>query len=222
MPVRTKAQQAEGNKRESVANAANSPKGNTATRRSGTSSRVPDRSIVAVRAKKPTKPPRAPVPVAKSRVQKPMKAQTFRALRAQLRNAPLAERVAIEREGVPFQVVQGLIEGIGSSSSDFRRNVLRMPKATFSKKMKEMALFSGTPGQSVVGLLELINKVEDMLLAEHGDALAGFDVEKWVGQWIQRPQPALGGMAPADLLDTPSGRESVMRVLGAIQSGAYQ
>jgi hypothetical protein len=88
--------------------------------------------------------------------------------------------------------------------------------------MKEKALFSGTPGQSVVGLLELINKVEDMLLAEQGDALTGFDVEKWVGQWIQRPQPALGGMAPADLLDTPSGRESVMRVLGAIQSGAYQ
>lgn len=148
----------------------------------------------------------------------PLRAQTFRAL---LRNAPLAERVAIEREGVPFQVVQGLIDGIGVSSVDFQRYV-RMPKATFSKKMKEKALFSGTPGQSVVGLLELINKVEDMLLAEQGDALAGFDVEKWVGQWIQRPQPALGGMAPADLLDTPSGRESVMRVLGAIQSGAYQ
>lgn len=148
----------------------------------------------------------------------PMRAQTFRAL---LRNASLAERVAIEREGVPFQVVQGLIDGIGVSSVDFQRYV-RMPKATFSKKMKEKALFSGTPGQSVVGLLELINKVEDMLLAEQGDALTGFDVEKWVGQWIQRPQPALGGMAPADLLDTPSGRESVMRVLGAIQSGAYQ
>ncbi|MCC6507420.1 MAG: DUF2384 domain-containing protein [Aquimonas sp.] len=153
-----------------------------------------------------------------SKIRTPVKVQAFRAL---LRNAPLAERVAIERDGVPFQVVQGLIAGIGVSSVDFQRYV-RMPKATFTKKMKEKALFSGTSGQSVVGLLELINKVEDMLLAEPGDALAGFDVEKWVGQWIQRPQPALGGMAPADLMDTPSGRESVMRVLGAIQSGAYQ
>jgi len=74
-----------------------------------------------------------------------------------------------------------------------------------------------------VGLMELINRVEDMLAAERDNEQArGFDVEKWVGEWIQRPQPALGGLAPADVMDTPTGRASVMRVLGAIQSGAYQ
>lgn len=89
--------------------------------------------------------------------------------------------------------------------------------------MKEKSLFAGTPGQSVVGLMELINKVEDMLAAERDNAeAADFDVGKWVGAWIERPQPALGGLAPAELMDTPTGRESVMRVLGAIQSGAYQ
>lgn len=149
----------------------------------------------------------------------PVALQPFREL---LRTAPLTDRVEIERHGVPWQVVQDLIDQIGVSSTDFQRYV-RIPKATFTKKMKDKALFAGTPGQSVVGLLELINRVEDMLAAEPDNAEAqGFDVEAWVGRWIRRPQPALGGLAPAELLDTPSGRESVMRVLGAIQSGAYQ
>lgn len=149
----------------------------------------------------------------------PVKVDSFRAL---LRTAPLSERVRIEREGVPYQVVKGLIDEIGLSSSDFQ-SFVRIPKATYTKKMKDKALFAGTTGQSVVGLMELINKVEDILAAEQDNAEArNFDVEKWVGSWIQRPQPALGGLAPAELMDTPTGRSSVMRVLGAIQSGAYQ
>lgn len=73
------------------------------------------------------------------------------------------------------------------------------------------------------GLIDLISTVEAML-ANDPDNQAGrsFDVEQWVANWIQRPQPALGGLRPAELMDTPAGRESVMRVLGAIQSGAYQ
>lgn len=148
--------------------------------------------------------------------------RTFPRYRAVLRNAPLTQRVEIERNGVPCQVVQGLIEAVGISNSDFQRYV-RIPKATFVKKMKDKAPFAGTAGQSVLGLMELINKVETMLAAEHDHAEArDFDVEKWVGRWIQRPQPALGGLTPAELMDTPSGRDSVMKVLGAIQSGAYQ
>jgi len=49
-----------------------------------------------------------------------------------------------------------------------------------------------------------------------------FDATKWLGQWIERPQPALGGRKPADLLDTPTGVELVARLLGSIESGAYQ
>ncbi|MDZ4348063.1 MAG: antitoxin Xre/MbcA/ParS toxin-binding domain-containing protein [Xanthomonadaceae bacterium] len=154
-----------------------------------------------------------------SRTTLPVKLQSFRVM---LRTAPLTQRVEIERHGVPYQVVQGLIDEIGISNSDFQRYV-RIPKATFVKKMKDKALFAGTTGQSVLGLMELINKVEAMLAVEHDNPEARhFDVEKWVGSWIQRPQPALGGLTPAELMDTPSGRESVMKVLGAIQSGAYQ
>lgn len=161
----------------------------------------------------------APSKVSAVKTKLPVQVDAFRSL---LRTAALVERVRIEREGVPYQVVKALIEEIGLSSTDFQAFV-GMPKATFNKKMKDRALFAGTTGQSVVGLLELINKVEDMLAAEKDNPAArNFDVAEWVGDWIQRPQPALGGLAPAELMDTPTGRASVMRVLGAIQSGAYQ
>ncbi|WP_205904340.1 hypothetical protein, partial [Pseudomonas viridiflava] len=92
--------------------------------------------------------------------------------------------VQIEREGVPYQVVKGLIDEIFDSSTEFQTFV-RIPKATFTKKMRDKSLSAGTTGQSVVGLMELINRAEDMLAAERDNEQArGFDVEKWVGEWI--------------------------------------
>ncbi|CAN7327393.1 DUF2384 domain-containing protein [Pseudoxanthomonas sp. LjRoot143] len=149
----------------------------------------------------------------------PVKAAGFRNY---LRRATLAERIKLEREGVPSEVVSDLITVIGVSTNNFQRYA-GIPKATFTLRMRDKLLFSGTQGQSVVGILDLINQVEDMLAADPDNPDAkNFDVERWVGEWIERPQPALGGLAPAEVMDTPTGRASVMRVLGAIQSGAYQ
>lgn len=145
--------------------------------------------------------------------------QTARRYRYDLRSADLYRRVEIERDGVPHDVVKALIEDLGASATEFQKMV-GMPKATYIKKIAHKELFSGVSGQSVVGILDLINLVEDMLDPAQPD-VAGFDVEAWVGRWIRTPQPALGGAQPAALLDTPSGRQSVMRVLGALQSGAY-
>lgn len=50
----------------------------------------------------------------------------------------------------------------------------------------------------------------------------GFDFDHWLEEWLKRPQPALGGSRPTDLLTTPDGIESVRRVLGASISSAYQ
>ena len=59
--------------------------------------------------------------------------------------------------------------------------------------------------------------VQDSTAAE----AKNFDTVKWLGQWIERPQPALGGSKPADYLDTPTGVEIVSKLLGAMRSGAY-
>jgi uncharacterized protein (DUF2384 family) len=144
------------------------------------------------------------------------------ALRASLRHASLVERVELEREGISSDLVKNLIGTLGLTSSDFQ-GVVGIPKATYTKKMRDKSFFTGNSGHSVVGLLELINMVEDMITADgQNQAARDFDVQRWVGHWIQQPQPALGGRAPAELMDTPSGRASVKKVLGAIQSGAYQ
>ncbi|WP_435574661.1 MbcA/ParS/Xre antitoxin family protein [Alterluteimonas muca] len=49
-----------------------------------------------------------------------------------------------------------------------------------------------------------------------------FDPETWLAEWIRRPQPALDGRTPAELLEDEDGFRSVRRVFGAMWSGAYQ
>ena len=142
--------------------------------------------------------------------------------RKALRQAPLTARIAVEREGVPAEIVKGLIQKMGIGTVAFQR-VVGIAKPTFTKKMKDRSRFGGTSAPAVVGVLDLISAVEDMLAAEKDNPAAeNVDAAAWVGEWITRPQPALGGLAPGELMGTPSGRESVMRVLGAIQSGACQ
>lgn len=189
----------------------------TTIKRPGASYRRP--GVQIIKSAKATIVREGREPKGKGIVKLPVKVRPFRAL---LRKASLTERVQIEREGVPYQIVQGLINDMNVSSAEFQCYV-RLPKATFTKRMKDKAQFAGTTGQAVVGIMDLINQVEDILSAQHDNPEArGFDVEQWVGHWIQRPQPALGGLAPAALMDTPAGRASVMRLLGSLQSGAYQ
>ena len=49
----------------------------------------------------------------------------------------------------------------------------------------------------------------------------GFDAAKWVAAWLDRPQPALGGKRPAELMDTADGRSIVSDLVARMQSGAY-
>ncbi|MBZ0222181.1 MAG: DUF2384 domain-containing protein [Dokdonella sp.] len=141
--------------------------------------------------------------------------------RRSLRSAPLDERMRIERQGVPADIVRGLLGQMDLTGAEFQAH-MGIPKATYTKKMREKSDLDGTTGQSVLGLLELVNKVEDMLALENNPAAKRFDAARWVGRWIREPQPALGNKAPIEVMDTPSGRASVLRILGAAQSGAYQ
>lgn len=84
--------------------------------------------------------------------------------------------------------------------------------------------YEGTLGGEVVVNEEtfgqLLAKVQELAAqSTHPDA-AAFDTALWLGEWIRKPQPALGGRRPEDLLDTPTGQAAVMRVLGAMESGA--
>jgi uncharacterized protein (DUF2384 family) len=71
-------------------------------------------------------------------------------------------------------------------------------------------------------MLQLLGIAHDIVENSTADSAQDFDAVKWLGQWIERPQPALGGVRATDLLDTRTGVDLVARLLGAIQSGAYQ
>lgn len=57
-----------------------------------------------------------------------------------------------------------------------------------------------------------------LLDPEAGD----FDMVLWLEEWLQQPVPALGGVRPIEMVRTPQGFKAVVKVLAAIESGAYQ
>lgn len=69
-------------------------------------------------------------------------------------------------------------------------------------------------------MIKLLGIAQDIVANSTAPEAKVFDAAKWLGQWIERPQPSLGGRKPADLIDTPTGVEMVARLLGAIESGA--
>jgi uncharacterized protein (DUF2384 family) len=86
--------------------------------------------------------------------------------------------------------------------------------------VKEMVMsISKMSSENGPGVASLIDKVRTMV-EESGDP-TGFDVERWVKEWLAKPLPALGGATPASYMDTPEGQKLVAQLLAMSQSGAY-
>ena len=131
------------------------------------------------------------------------------------------EIVEVERHGIDSIFLKDLSKYMDVPAVRIF-DIVGIPKATAEKKVAAKELIAGAGGQAALGLARLLaiakGIVENSTAAEAKD----FDVAKWLGHWIERPQPALGGRKPADLIGTPTGLDMVTRVLGAIESGAYQ
>ena len=129
--------------------------------------------------------------------------------------------VEIERHGVKGRFVKDFARHIGVSAVRLYE-ILGVAKATIEKRSAEGTEITGAGGQSAVAMARLLAKAEAIVGNSTSPSARDFDTAKWLGQWIERPQPALGGRKPAELIATPTGVEMVSRVLGAIESGAYQ
>lgn len=68
----------------------------------------------------------------------------------------------------------------------------------------------------------LLEKTHQILANSTAPEAADFDAEAWLDQWLETRIPALGGQKPAMMVGDPSSFEAVFKVLGAIESGAYQ
>jgi putative toxin-antitoxin system antitoxin component (TIGR02293 family) len=131
------------------------------------------------------------------------------------------EMVEIEREGVPGSFIKELSKRLQIPASRMF-GILGVAKATAEKKAARGEMVTGSAGQAAVGMAKLLAVAQDIVTHSTALEAKGFDAAKWLGQWIQRPQPPLGGRKPADLIGTPTGLEVVVRLLGSIESGAYQ
>lgn len=129
--------------------------------------------------------------------------------------------IELERSGVQGTLIKDMSRQMEMPSSRLF-TILGIPKATAEKKAAAGELVKGSGGQAAVGMMRLLCMAQEIVANSTASQAQGFDSAKWLGQWIERPQPALGGRKPADLIDTPTGVELVARLLGSLESGAYQ
>ena len=138
----------------------------------------------------------------------------------QVHEATPVQMVEMERLGVAGTFITDLSKRMELPSSRVFA-MLRIPPATAARKAASGAVVDGRAGLAAIGMIKLLGIAQDIVEDSTALEAQDFDTVKWLGQWIERPQPALGGKMPADYLDTPSGVEMVAQLLGAMRSGAY-
>jgi len=131
------------------------------------------------------------------------------------------EIVAMERQGVQRSFIKALSKRMDIATSQIFI-ILGEPKATAAKQAAAAEFVTGRCGHAAVGMIKLLGLAQNIVENSMALEAKGFDVAKWFGQWIERPQPSLGGRKPADLIDTPTGLKIVARLLGSIESNSYQ
>lgn len=132
--------------------------------------------------------------------------------------APPMQLLETERQGVSARFLVDVADRMAVPYTHLAETI-GIPKATAARKQAKGEMIDGAAAIALARLLALANEiVEDSTSSE----ARKFDTARWLGQWIERPQPALGGRKPSELLDTPTGVSMVTRLLGAIRSGAYQ
>lgn len=131
---------------------------------------------------------------------------------------PPLERADLVKAGAP----SGLLSNLSASMEVPKERLIKtlgLSRSTVARKIADKTDFSMDDSERIVGLVKLVGQVEKMVM-ESGNP-NGFDAAKWFGRWIERPEAALAGRKPADLMDSSDGREAISRLLAQMQSGAY-
>src|SRR6185436_12943564 len=114
--------------------------------------------------------------------------------------------VEAERRGVSSVFLKDLSKRMEMSTARLY-TIVGVPKATAEKKAAAGELLSGSGGRAALGMARLLAIARSIVENSTAAQAKDFDSAKWLGQWLERPQPALGGRKPADIIDTPTGLE---------------
>jgi len=131
------------------------------------------------------------------------------------------ERVALLRAGVPADLIPLLVEAMGISREQLYETV-GLARSTGDRKLKKGQFFDVGQGEALLETARLIGQLQRMLeQSGDPDLPEAFSAARWFAGWLYDPLPALGGRAPAELMDTAEGRSVVSRLLLQMQTGAY-
>ena len=131
------------------------------------------------------------------------------------------ERIDAERRGISGAFIKVLSKRMKLPATRVFA-ILGIPRATAEKKAATGELLVGSGGHAAMGMLRLLSIVSEMVANSTAKEAEDFDAPEWLGRWIERPQASLGGRKPADMLDTPTGVNTVARLLKSLESGSYQ
>ncbi len=129
--------------------------------------------------------------------------------------------IETERKGVAGVFVKDLSKRMQIPAQRMF-DILGVPKATAEKKVAAGELLTGNGGRAALGVARLLGIAKEIVENSTAPEARDFDSTKWLGQWLEKKQPALGGRRPSELIDTPTGLDVVAKLLGSIESGAYQ
>lgn len=110
--------------------------------------------------------------------------------------------------GLPYASLEAVTERFGLSRSEVAA-ALRLPPRTLARRKRERKL---RPDESD-RLVRLARVAADAARVLGDDAKAG--------SWLRRPNTALGGESPLELLRSDLGARQVEDVLGRIEFGVY-
>jgi putative toxin-antitoxin system antitoxin component (TIGR02293 family) len=128
------------------------------------------------------------------------------------------ERVQIVKSGVPAGYVKVLSANMSMPIERFYHTT-GLVRPTVDRKIRASKLLNQDESERVIGIARLIGQAQD-LVRESGN-VDQFDAGRWVGGWLQKPLPALGGRSPDEFMDTVDGRALVSDLLSQQQSSAY-
>jgi putative toxin-antitoxin system antitoxin component (TIGR02293 family) len=128
------------------------------------------------------------------------------------------QRIELIKSGIGADGLIDLATSLHTTKDQlFKR--LGLPRATVDRKARNKQNLSQEQSERVVGLMKLVGQVRTMV-EQSGDPTK-FDAAQWIGEWLERPNGALGGIRPAELMDTVEGQELIAGLLAKMQSGAY-
>ncbi len=136
----------------------------------------------------------------------------------QLVNFPPSERIQALRHGLPAKTILVVADEMGWSREHAIR-VLQLSRSTVNDKLRHDKPLDTPNSERLLGVLELI-ELARRIVERSGDSQA-FDAGRWLGQWLETPNPALGGQLPSTYLDTHEGVQIVRQLLAQMESGAY-